>query len=1182
MYGLTSDVCKSLPERSAKKGRKVSHKLQIPQYRTPSTEPRVPSTEYRKNRIFIPSTANTEGMANNALSQIFYRELEKALTGPSMSPEVRVEALYRLLNLVFVEATRQENLHFTTLFARIAYTCHKYQLERRLQYYIHQFRKRAPQATAEDQEDLMALGTKVLADTIQAIWSDPPPDAIEQLLPTDWIFPFVAVEVKQYLPKLRVLVLEEDRPANQLVARPEERPDEVIRIAYNLADHNENFNPTIDLIRKIMGFPVLLNLIDVEIGTDGIYRPRAFVVEPDFLVEVTAVSECFQVQETDPWGYLLKKFLPFDATAPLMIGHIANFFLDELMTNPESTFQELAPKTFQLNPLTFCLFSDRQIREIIQKSQKHYVNLKRMVLQDFAAEGIDREDCYLEPSFYSETYGLQGRLDLLHRPEAEAAQTAIVELKSGKPFLPNVYGLSSSHFTQTLLYDLLVHSAFGKKTKVANYILYSGQDDRQLRFAPTIKAQQYEAMQLRNQLVAIERLLSQLGLEDKDLLEQGRRLFGRLSPVNFPNIRGFSRRNLEQFEMTYRRLGDLQKRYFIAFAGFIAREHALAKTGASDQEGINGLAALWLNTAEEKLENFDLIEYLELAENRAGEEEPILIFRRTERTHRLANFRQGDIAVLYPHQADRVGVLASQIFKCSIIEIDQHQVVIRLRSRQFNDRIFTDFLHWDLEHDLLDSSFTGIYRSLFAFCRCPLEKQQLLLTTKAPGQPQAVALGPTPGMTEDQRAILGQALSASDYFLLWGPPGTGKTSVMLRYMVDHLLHRTEENILLLAYTNRAVDEICESIERIGPELRAHYLRIGSRYSTAVAFRSQLLRSKTQKLGSRKELRELIDNHRIFVSTVSSIIGKQELLQLKSFHTVIIDEASQILEPMLVGLLPHFQRFILIGDHKQLPAVVTQDPASSLVRDEALKKTGLNNLRNSLFERLFKRCKAKNWDWAYAQLRHQGRMHHHIMEFPNEHFYEKTLQILPEGIGVRDRQLQATFLTIPQTEDVLLNRLGTERMIFLPTPVDESTPLQKTNQYEAELVGKLVALFGDLFAREGTDLGKDRIGVITPYRAQIAQIRHALEARGLNPDQITIDTVERYQGGARDIILISLCTNSSRQLELLSTLSDEGVDRKLNVALTRAREQIIVMGNKELLSRHEVYRNLLNYCGEIDS
>ncbi|MCB0632291.1 MAG: PD-(D/E)XK nuclease family protein, partial [Lewinella sp.] len=627
-------------------------------------------------------------MSDNALPKLFYRELQKAITAEALSPEGKIEALYRLLNLLFVEATRQEKLHFTTLFARIAYTCHKYQLNRRLQYYVHQFRKRAPLADGGQTEELLLLGTKVLGNCIEAIFDEPPAAEIAELIPAEWTVPFVAVEVKQFLPKLRVLALEDDKAGACLLARSEVQPETVVRIAYNIADHNENFNPTIDLIHSITGFPVLLNLIDVEVGADGIYRPRAFVVEPDFLVEVTSVSECFQPQGADPWGYLLKKFLPFEATSALMIGHIANYFLDELMTDPEATFQDLAPKTFQLNPLTFCLFTDRQIREIMQKSQKHFVHLKRMVAQDFASENILREDCYLEPSFYSETYGLQGRLDLLYRPAGQDDQAAIVELKSGKPFMPNVYGLSASHFTQTLLYDLLVHSAFGSKTKVANYILYSGQDDRQLRFAPTIRSQQYEAMQLRNQLVALERLLAQLGEGEDDLIEQGQRLFGRLSPARFPELRGFARSHLAQFEAVYNRLDDLEKRYFIAFAGFVAREQALAKTGASDQETLNGLAALWLNTPEEKIENFNLIEFLELAENHSGEEEPILIFRRTERTHPLANFRSGDIAVLYPQQEGQIGVLAGQIFKCSIIELDQERIVIRLRSRQFNDRIF--------------------------------------------------------------------------------------------------------------------------------------------------------------------------------------------------------------------------------------------------------------------------------------------------------------------------------------------------------------------------------------------------------------------------------------------------------------------------------------------------------------
>jgi DNA replication ATP-dependent helicase Dna2 len=104
-------------------------------------------------------------------------------------------------------------------------------------------------------------------------------------------------------------------------------------------------------------------------------------------------------------------------------------------------------------------------------------------------------------------------------------------------------------------------------------------------------------------------------------------------------------------------------------------------------------------------------------------------------------------------------------------------------------------------------------------------------------------------------------------------------------------------------------------------------------------------------------------------------------------------------------------------------------------------------------------------------------------------------------------------------------------------------------------------------------------VITPYRAQIAQIKSVLEEQGAPLEQLTIDTVERYQGGARDVIIISLCTNSLNQLAMLTSLSEEGVDRKLNVALTRARNHIVIIGNPDLLNRSDIYRALIRYCEE---
>jgi DNA replication ATP-dependent helicase Dna2 len=110
-----------------------------------------------------------------------------------------------------------------------------------------------------------------------------------------------------------------------------------------------------------------------------------------------------------------------------------------------------------------------------------------------------------------------------------------------------------------------------------------------------------------------------------------------------------------------------------------------------------------------------------------------------------------------------------------------------------------------------------------------------------------------------------------------------------------------------------------------------------------------------------------------------------------------------------------------------------------------------------------------------------------------------------------------------------------------------------------------------------ELGPASIGIITPYRAQIALIRKCME---VIPDKysklITVDTVERYQGGARDIIIISFCINRANQLDSLVSMSQEGIDRKLNVALTRAKEQIILIGNKNLLSKSSGHRDLIDH------
>jgi DNA replication ATP-dependent helicase Dna2 len=309
-----------------------------------------------------------------------------------------------------------------------------------------------------------------------------------------------------------------------------------------------------------------------------------------------------------------------------------------------------------------------------------------------------------------------------------------------------------------------------------------------------------------------------------------------------------------------------------------------------------------------------------------------------------------------------------------------------------------------------------------------------------------------------------------------------------------------------------------------------------------------------------------------VATVASMNTRQELLKLKNFDTIVIDEASQILEPQIVGLLSHIKRFVLIGDHRQLPAVVSQSPDDSETQNDLLKVIGLPNLRNSLFERLYHRCRENNWTWAYDQLSLQGRMHQDLVQFPSQFFYENNLHILPKGIS--QVQLEPLAYQLPENATELEQQLVKSRTIFLPTTPEFKTKNSKINLNEALKIGELISAFQRIYEANNLPFHKNSIGVITPYRAQIAQILNIMQEKNLDTSRITVDTVERYQGGARDIILISLCTNSVSQVKSMISLSSDGIDRKLNVALTRARKHIVVLGNPALLAEAGIYKELM--------
>ncbi len=1139
-------------------------------------------------------------MIDPELARLLYREILKISAHNELDDAARARALYELLAKLFATATRAENFFFSTLFARISYAGHRFSMSEEVLRLVHHFRRAVEQGWKIGHSKLPAasqksLGTRAVAEATLVLSGAAFPPELVELLSITPDFSFQKPETWHFREKIRVTALADDPESEALICCDDEADEPRVRVLYNLPDRNDSFQPTIELIKNQLGFPLALNLLEIDIDRAGNYRPRAFVVEPDVLIDVSAVSETFGFAGAEPLHFLVKKFLPYEKTPAILLGNIANFFLDELMHDPGQEFSPLIRRAFLLDPLTFSTLGDGPVKEIAAKAQKHFLNLQNMVLTGFAAQGITAADCLLEPSFFSETHGLQGRLDVFCK---NPTSPAIVELKSGKAFAPNSYGIGVSHFIQTLLYDLLVKSVFKKRLAPANFILYSGAEVEPLKFAPVVAAQQFEALQVRNQLVGIERSLAAIKPGSLEV-----EIFNKLKGKGGT---GFVGRDFELFQKLLDGLDEVEKRYFNSFTGFTAREQLLAKIGTADSERRGGHAALWLHGLEQKNAAFEMLSHLQLVENQAFADDPFLVFEKTPETNRLANFRLGDIAVLWPLRETGDSALDSQVIKCTVTELDGATVRVALRGKQGNPGVFGDALFWNLEHDMMETGFTAAHRGLAEWAVAPKTTRDLLLARRPPAEesgdevginvgrvlnPSDVRLGETVefdtkpakkrgNLTAEQTRVVEKIIASRDYFLLWGPPGTGKTSVVLRELVAHFFEKTEENLLLLAYTNRAVDEICEAVESVGEGAAGSYIRIGSRHATAKNFRSKLLNQKISGAKKRAEIVDIISTHRVFVGTVASFTGSAELLTLKKFNRLIVDEASQILEPGLVGLLTRFEHFTLIGDHKQLPAVSSQGPATSLVADEDLQKIGLTDLRDSLFERLFRKCQTENWHWAFDRLGQQGRMHVDIMAFPNRHFYGGILKTLP---GNRAQTATEPFILSEKKEGSgWLETLFERRVAFIPTPPDEASPTGKTNRFEAELAVEIAQFLKRKLEESGRPWHPGRLGIIAPWRAQIAQIAHVFEEKeaetGLKSSELTIDTVERYQGGARDVIVISLSVNQVSQLESLVSVNAEGVDRKLNVALTRAREMVVVMGSPAVLRRDARYLDFMEKYG----
>jgi superfamily I DNA and/or RNA helicase len=1093
--------------------------------------------------------------------------------------------LRSLLERACKDLTADENIQFSNLFSRLNYVCDKTKLDKRKTYQINSLRINANKVLHSEfsptQEEYLQ-DLKALSNALSHFYEVNIPTELNSILPKTDYFKPKQRQSKKY-ERIRVEVSSIDH--DFIYAFDEENPtEEPIKIKYHIAGINEEFNETVSKLWK----GCQLNLISVTVDDNATYFPDFIVVEPDYLLDISSLAENFKDYGSHPLNYLQSKFDTIPNSSAILLGNYANNVFDEFLFATKFdtiTVKDVFTKTFKQYPFEFSTCKDLLEVEKETKFKEdvrlQFLNIQKTVSETFNDDSykIDRLKAIVEPSFICEKLGIQGRLDFLQEDLKN-----LIELKSGRAddFRPPLKS-KQNNYIQMLLYLGVLEFNLGRNHKEVNSYLFYSRYPQLYKEEPAWSFLK-KAINIRNLIVCNEYEISTNENISHILINQ-------LTPdeLNTKKTTGvlwdrYQCPQINAFKDVFNKANSIESHYFHSFYSFVTKEHLLSKLQMNkfDEERTT---SYWLDF-ESKKEGGEILYDLKIKEggNKSNEslEPPTITLSIPEYDQDfLPNFRQGDIVILYPKNNPEDNVTNKQIFKGSIQNLTPNEITIRIRYKQRNASVLPITSKYAVEHDFLDSSYNSMYRGLYSFLQANQDRKDLLLNQRQPRQDESNYMENVNESVEIQQ-VVSKAKIAKDYFLLIGPPGTGKTSIALKSMVEEFFREPSNNILLLSYTNRAVDEMCDALDNIPGN--PPFIRIGSELSCQRTHRKRLLDDVIKSCDTRDQVRTKIQEHRIFVGTVSSVSNKTELFKLKTFQVSIIDEASQILEPSLIGVLSAknatggnaIEKFILIGDHKQLPAVVLQKEEDSKVQNPELNQIGLFNRRNSLFERLYSLHKANKKSLVWGMLHKQGRMHPDIALFPNYSFYNSKLEPVPT-IHQSSSLAYHSF----NKDNSFQKLLASKRIAFIPSDKHKSDKTNKTNSYEAKIARELVKNIYELYKANNLKFSEEEtVGIITPYRSQIALIKreiHSLEIPELN--NISVDTVERFQGSQRDIIIYSFSINQFYQLDFLSNnIEDDGqiIDRKLNVAITRAKKQLFVIGNPSILSNNLTYYRFIEF------